>query len=236
VIGKLVDQNGNKVSGMVKLESLPNSMAADVWNGEFEFTLAFNKTFTLTPFCLQSGYSAGVTFTTPGSPTTIDLGNIPTCSTGSTSTADASKVFFTVNGMGYNNQLFKYDLTKTTSLSVIYSPNDTIYTMIGSGELPNSGGTMSVNALFKGIQAGSYTTNGSMDYIGQGNVVITIQKNNQTTSFSSSNGTLNITTLGGLGQVTNATFSGTYDYADQATGTSGTVTISNGSTTGVRFY
>ncbi len=238
VKGRLVDNSGLPVSGMLRLESLPTAMAANVWNGEFEFTLAFNKTYTLYPFCLaSSSFNQATTFTTPGSPAVIDLGDIPTCSSGGTTNADLSLIHFTANGLGMVNEVFRYDLAQSGLAQVIYSPADTTFIFNTSGQLPNAGGTMQLIVSFKGTQTGSYILGNNLDNLGGANVTIQISRGNSNyTSFTSTSGSFQLTQLGGPGQISLATFSGTFDYADTQTSTNGEVTISNGSVTGVRVY
>lgn len=238
VKGRLVDASGLPVGSMLRLESLPTSMAANVWNGEFEFTLAFNKTYTLYPYCLTTGsFNQAVSFTTPGSPAVIDLGDIPTCTGGGGNTADASLIHFTANGMGLTNEVFRYDLAKSTSAMVLYSATDTTFIFNTSGELPNGGGSLQVIVSFKGMQTGAYTIGDNIDNLGSANLAMQINRgNNNYTSFTSISGTLQVTQLGGPGQISLATFSGTFDYSDTQSGNSGEVTVSNGSVTGLRIY
>lgn len=238
VKGRLVDDAGFPVGGMLRLESLPVSLAANVWNGEFEFTLAFNKTYTLYPYCMESQtFSAPTSFTTPGSPTVIDLGDIPTCTGGGNNAADLSIIHFTANGLGLVNEVFRYDLSKSGMAQVIFSPADTTFVFNTSGELPNNGGTMQLIVSFKGTQTGTYNLSNNLDNMGSANATMQISRGGGNyTSFTSTSGTFQLTQLGGLGQISLATFSGTFDYADTQTSTNGEVTISNGSVTGLRVY
>ncbi|MFN8310819.1 MAG: carboxypeptidase-like regulatory domain-containing protein [Chitinophagales bacterium] len=233
--GRLVDGNGNPVRGMVHIESGVMQNNVDVWDGQISIDLALNKTYTITPYCMDGAmFGDPKTITTSGTPGSLTLGDLHTCpSNGNNGQTDVTQSFFTANGGPFSNESFHFN-TSGGSTVAVFAPADSAYTVTVNGTHSGSSESMMMTVMVYGLGPGTYTIDDSGN---QGTATVTMQLYTGTSSqkvFVGKSGTLTLTSASTVGQPVAATFNGTFDYSDTGSSTV-SVTVTNGSIKGIRL-
>lgn len=229
VSGRLVDCNGNLVSGMVRIESGITGMTVDIPNGILNLSLGSNKTYTITPYCLANVlFGNPITITTGASNSVIDKGDIPTCACNGTPTnIDITNSYFTVNGGSFSNEQFKFGAGTGSPIAILV-PEDTMYNVTASGTKLSTGETMSMIAQFVGVNTGTYIIDEDNLFQGRGQVILSVNATDPSNAkiFVAKSGTISVTAVSTSGQPVNLSFNGTFEYTGDGGATVETVSIS----------